>query len=268
MEHPDRIFLRDHVLSAEIGAFQSERGREQRLRFNLTVDLDQPVSDAGDQVDAVLSYDVLTQAVETALADQRYDLVETLAERIAAEVLAHPHAARIEVTVEKLDRGPGALGVTIRRDAARVRATGVAGVVRVVQWQRPPDSPDRPETDPTRTIWNEAVVIVPEPPGLPLPQGGDRRRIALLAMDQAAWSLAGELGLEVAATRTEIDAAIHAARPVVWAPARLAGDAPDAGESGEQLARWLATRLQAKRPDHVKPRPAGQSTKSARYPPG
>ena len=68
MEHPDRIFLRDHVLSAEIGAFQSERGLDQRLRFNLTVDLRETVAGSGDHVDAVLSYDVLTQAVDTALA--------------------------------------------------------------------------------------------------------------------------------------------------------------------------------------------------------
>ena len=33
MEQADRIFLRDHVLSAEIGAFQSERGLDQRLRL-------------------------------------------------------------------------------------------------------------------------------------------------------------------------------------------------------------------------------------------
>ena len=67
MEHPDRIFLRDHVLSAEIGAFQSERGLDQRLRFNLTVDLRETVAGSGVHVDSVLSYDVLTQAVEQGL---------------------------------------------------------------------------------------------------------------------------------------------------------------------------------------------------------
>ncbi|MDM7459294.1 MAG: dihydroneopterin aldolase, partial [Paracoccus sp. (in: a-proteobacteria)] len=237
--------------------------RDQRLRFNLTVDLRQSVSNADDHVDAVLSYDVLTQAVQTALSDQRYNLVETLAERIAAEVLAHPRAARIEVTVEKLDRGPGALGVTIRRDAARVGATGVAGLVRVVLWQRPPCNDRAPDAASVHPSMNGAVVVVPEAPGLPLPPGGDRRRILLLALDQAAWSLAGELGLEVAATRTEIDAAIHAARPVIWAPARLASDAPAAGQTGEELAQWLATRLKAERFDRIPPCPAGHPAELA-----
>lgn len=253
MEHPDRIFLRDHVLSAEIGAFQSERGCQQRLRFNLFVDLRQTVSGADDHVDAVLSYDVLTQAVATALADQRYNLVETLAERIAAEVLAHPRAARIEVTVEKLDRGPGALGVSITRDAARVSATGTATAARVLVWLAP--APER--GSPAIPRQGDAAIIVPDAPGLPLPQGGCPRRIALLAMDQAAWALAGLTGLEVAATRTELDAAIHAGMPVVWAPARLAADAPEAGLTPAQLGFWLARRLDALRVDFALPPESG-----------
>ena len=120
MSQPDRIHLRDHVIQTEIGAFQSERGHVQRLRFNLTVDLRDPVDAGDDHVDRILSYDVLVQAVDAALTEGRYNLVETLAERIAAEVLADPRAARIKVRVEKLDRVPGALGITISRDAGRV----------------------------------------------------------------------------------------------------------------------------------------------------
>lgn len=235
MEHPDRIHLRDYTVSAEIGAFQSERGTQQRLRFNLTVELSQPVSGVGDQVDAILSYDVLTRAVATALADQRYNLVETLAEKIAAEVLAHPRAARIEVSVEKLDRGPFALGVTIQRSAGRVEATAAEVPVGLLLYGAPASVPAG------------AVVILPAAPGLPLPEGGDRRRIALLALDQAAWALAGRLGLEVAESRTELDHAIEGARPVVWAPARLAFDAPEAGCDPVALCFWLARRLQARR---------------------
>ncbi|MBU3029507.1 dihydroneopterin aldolase [Paracoccus marinaquae] len=236
MQQPDRIHLRDHVISAEIGAFQSERGRNQRLRFGLSVDLRDPVSGAGDEVDSILSYDVLTQAIDTALAEQRYDLVETLAERIAAEVLAHSAAARIEVTVEKLDRGPGALGVTISRDAARIAARPQSLPVDLLVWSAPGAGPQGP------------VVIVPGTPPQPEPAGigaAAARRIALLALDQAAWALAGTLGLEIAETRTELEAAIRGRSPVVWAPARLAAGAAEAGQRPDTLAFWLAERLSA-----------------------
>ncbi|WP_265500002.1 dihydroneopterin aldolase [Paracoccus beibuensis] len=233
MEHPDRIFLRDHVISAEIGAFQSERGLDQRLRFNVTVDLRDAVTGSGDHVDNILSYDVLTQAVATALADRRYNLVETLAEKIAAEVLAHPRAATVAVTVEKLDRGPGALGVSIVRDAGRVPVTAAVPDVTVQLFQPGAAAPEG------------AVVLVPPPSDHHLPRARNARRITLLALDQSAWAVAGGLGIEVAETRTELDAAIRQRQPVVWAPARLAADDPAAGETPADLAAWLSRRLGA-----------------------
>lgn len=244
MAQADRIHLRDHVLAAEIGAFQSERGRSQRLRFGICVDLRAPVTGAGDEVDRILSYDVLTRAIDTALADRRYNLVESLAERIAAEVLEHPAAARIEVTVEKLDRGPGALGITITRAAARVAAAPAAPALGLLVWGAAAAAPEG------------AVLVVPgitPDPGSDLPGGEAGRRIALLALDQAAWALADRLNLEIVETRTEIEAASREARPVVWAPARLAADAPEAGTSPAGLAYWLAGRVGARRIDFALP---------------
>lgn len=236
MSQPDRIHLRDHVVAVEIGAFQSERGRTQRLRFSLAVDLRDRVDAGDDHVDRILSYDVLVQAVDAALADTRYNLVETLAERIAAEVLADPRAARITVTVEKLDRGPGALGITIVRDRGRMTVARETPPVRIVVG-RPADLPPG------------AVVTLPAAPAQPLPSGGDARRIALLALDQAAWMMAARMGVEVAETRTELDAAIRAGVPVVWAPARLGVEAPAVAPEAPALAFWLAARLSAPRVD-------------------
>lgn len=234
MTTADRIHLRDYVLAADIGAFQSERGQEQRLRFNLTVELAQPVIGVDDHVDRVLTYDVLTGAVATALADQRYNLLETLAEKIAAEVLAHPRAARVDVTVEKLDRVPGALGVTISRQAARVEADPGASRARVLFHGTETAPPQGP------------VVLVPDAPDLPLPLGGNDRMVALLALDQAAWALAGRLGLDVADSRTELDWAMAEGIPIVWAPARMAADLHGIEAEPQQLAFWLAARIGAR----------------------
>ncbi|MCF3974074.1 dihydroneopterin aldolase [Paracoccus salsus] len=253
MEQPDRIHLRDHIVTAEIGAFQSERGRTQRLRFSLSVDLRDPVSGSADHVDRILSYDVLTQAIETALADQRYNLVETLAEKIAAEVLAHPAAARTGVTVEKLDRGPGALGVTIVRDAARVDSTAQVLPVSVLVWDAPTATPQGPVI----------VIAGTTPPARDPDASTARRRIALLAADQAAWALSEGLALEIAETRTELEAAIRDRRPVVWAPARLAADDEAAGTTPASLAFWLAARLDALRIDFALPDDASLPTPPA-----
>lgn len=236
---PDRIHLRDHLVEAEIGAFAGERDRRQRLRFTVEAALTGSTQAAGDDVDRVLSYDVLVAAVADALADRRFDLVEALAEDIAARVLGHPQAGAVRVTVEKLDRVPGALGVTILRQRGEARAA-----------DRPmPQVPVlRQDAAPQDTPPQGAAILVPDAPGLPLPATGDPVQLALLALDQGAWALAGRLGLEVAATRTEMEAAAEAGRAVVWAPARMVREASDlAGADRAQpevLARWLAARLQ------------------------
>lgn len=235
MDQPDQIHLRDHVLEAEIGAFQSERGHRQRLRFNLTVDLADPVAGVGDDVDRILSYDVLTDAVAASLADERLNLLETLAEKIAAEVLAHPRAGRVTVTVEKLDRVPGALGVTLRRRRGRVQADARSPAPVVVFHGA---ELARPEG---------AVILTPDAPDLPLPSGGNDRRVALLALDQAAWALGGRLGLEVADSRTELDWAVREARPIIWAPARMTADVTGLEADPVALALWLAERIGAER---------------------
>lgn len=245
MNEPDQIYLRDHVIAAEIGAFQSERGREQRLRFNLTVDLADPVIGVGDDVDRILSYDVLTDAIAAGLADQRFNLLETLAEKIAAEVLIHPRAARVSITVEKLDRVPGALGVTLIRRRGRVDTADVS-LAPVVLFHGAEIA--RP---------TGAVILTPDAPDLPLPAGGNERRVALLALDQAAWALGGRLGLDVADNRTELDWAVKEARPIVWAPSRMAADVAGLEAEPLALALWLAERMKASRLDLALPEGAG-----------
>lgn len=233
MDQPDRIHLRDHVVAAEIGAFQSERGRQQRLRFNVEVALARPVSGVDDHVDRILSYDVLTGAVADGLADRRYDLLETLAERIAAQVLAQPLAAEVTVSIEKLDRVPGALGVTLTRRAGRVQATAsVARPALLVMGRR------------LDLLPQGALIVIPVGPPQSGAQGANARRIALLSLDQAAWALAGELGITVADSRTELDWAAANGVAVVWAPARMVADT-DLPADPAALALWLADRLDA-----------------------
>jgi dihydroneopterin aldolase len=233
MDQPDRIHLRDYIVSAEIGAFQTERGQRQRLRFNVDVDLATHVVGVDDEVDRILSYDILTGAVAAGLADRRYDLLETLAEKIAAQILVHPRAAQVTVSVEKLDRIPGALGVTLTRRQARVAAQAILAPIRVVFHGAELMLPEG------------GVALVPDDPGLPLPQGGNAREIALLALDQAAWALAGRLGLTVADSRTELDWAATEGRAVVWAPARMLRDVEGLAAEPQAAAIWLAGRLGA-----------------------
>lgn len=252
----DRIALRNHLAEVEIGAFQSERGVRQRLRFDVVVEIAPPGGPVEDDVDRILSYDRIAEAIAASLAEGRVNLLETLAEAVAARLLAAPQAVRVFVRIEKLDRGPGDLGVEIVRQrgaATRPEAAPVPMVVFLTEAAIL--SPALAgHLDALAAEGRPLLLAVGLPPGaLPAPggeAGGEAgRRIALLAIEQNAWRLTACLpGVEVAATLTEIDWALRRGRRIVWAPGRLVLDAVPPPAGGPlALAGWLAGRLGAAR---------------------
>ena len=111
----DHIFVRDFVLPARVGAYAREREQPQRVRFNVDVKVRRTGHGVEDMRD-VFSYDVITDGIRIIVAQEHIAFLETLAERVAASVLGHPRAVTATVRVEKLDVGPGAVGVEIVRD--------------------------------------------------------------------------------------------------------------------------------------------------------
>jgi dihydroneopterin aldolase len=242
----DRISVRDFVVEVEIGAFAQERGTMQNVRFNIVVEVAPLPQPLDDDVDLILSYDRLTEAVRHELGAERINLLETLAERVALRILREPLALRAFVRIEKIDRGPYDLGVEIVRTKG-----GVGG---------PTDPPPRPVVayvarpgDLARAIGavdGAPLIIVAPAPGLAVPQAAAavaQRRIDLLAMEQAAWALAGQDSrCFVVGTRTELDWALKNNQISVWAPSRLVMDAvpPPEGDA-LALAGWLAVQMHA-----------------------
>lgn len=110
---PDRILVRDYTVAMSIGAYQRERASPQRVRFSVEVEIaSAPVGAAG--MGSVVSYDLVTDAIAR-ITQSHVDLVETVAEDLAVAVLSHPRALTVEITIEKLDVGPGIVGCRIVR---------------------------------------------------------------------------------------------------------------------------------------------------------
>jgi len=254
---PDRIFLRDHVVEAEIGAFQAERGVRQRVRFTIVADLAaRPLDDTrADDVDSILSYDLLLDAIRAEMEGRRINLLETLAEGIAARVLGHPGVAAVQLSIEKLDRVPGTLGVEITRrrpravpvDTLPVALPDNAHVALL-------DARDLPAADLSArldaVVALGPVVLCVDAPGA---TAGDvpaavQRRLDLLAFEQAAWRLAAcDPRCVVVDSRTELDWGLRNGQVSVWAPSKIVVDArddtPPAPLAMAALAPWLARRL-------------------------
>lgn len=253
----DRISVRDHTVEVEIGAFQAERGTTQRVCFNVVVEVQPIIDPLEDDVDRILSYDRVTEAIASALAEERLNLLETLADRVASLILAEPQAVRAFVRIEKLDRGPGALGVEIVRNKQ--------------DYAEGPEPHHNAENDPRVVYLSNEAISAPQLPlwlnqltagnrpailcvgksDIVAPQTGAKlaqRRIDLLAIEQNAWVLAGrDRRCVVVETRTELDWGMKHGQISVWAPSKLVLDAVEHPASYDAMAlcQWLATEMDA-----------------------
>ena len=63
----------------------------------------------------IYSYDVILDAIRTLAGRGHTDLVETLALELADIVLGDRHVRQVTVTVEKLELGPEAVGISLTR---------------------------------------------------------------------------------------------------------------------------------------------------------
>jgi dihydroneopterin aldolase len=116
----DKIFVRDFVLPVEIGAYRFEHGHTQKVRFDVTADVLRVTKNPED-MRHVFSYDIIMDGIRAIVARGHVALSETLAEQVAAHVLENPRVMRVTVRVEKLELGPGGVGVEIERIRASER---------------------------------------------------------------------------------------------------------------------------------------------------
>ena len=255
----DRISLRDYTVEVEIGAFQQERGTLQRVRFNIVVEVSPLSGPIDDDVDRILSYDKVTEAIAVELEAERINLLETLAARVAERILLEPQAERVFVRIEKLDRGPFSLGVEIVRSRDGVNLAGQEHVEaphpRVVYLSN--DALDAQHL----TAWidqlaamDAPLIISVGPADVAAPQAGNamaQRRIDLLAIEQNAWTLAArDRRCMVVGTRTELDWAMKNGQICIWAPSKIVLDAVDGPSASPRdavaLVAWFAGDIAAK----------------------
>jgi len=120
---PDRIFLRGLAVDCVIGFIEWER----RIRQTVVIDLELPVdcraAAVRERVEDTLDYKTVAKRVLAFVEESQFQLVETLAERIAQLILGEFAVEWVRVSVNKPGaiRGSRDVGVAIERTRDDVR---------------------------------------------------------------------------------------------------------------------------------------------------
>jgi len=97
------VFVRNLSLQCSIGIHPHELEDKQTVRICLDLGVLETNCDLGDSIDNVVCYEDVRKRIKAIAEDGHVNLVETLAERIAAICLQDPRCRTARVKIEKLE---------------------------------------------------------------------------------------------------------------------------------------------------------------------
>lgn len=131
MSKPDRparrVFVRDLELMASVGVLEVEKRYEQRIVVSVDLDVVDDYDGTSDRLAAVVDYGQVVAAIRAIVDAGHFQLIETLAERIAAACLSDARVLASRITIEKPDILPGCRSVGIAIERGRDGRRGATG---------------------------------------------------------------------------------------------------------------------------------------------
>ena len=120
----DTIFIRELTVETVIGIYDWEREIKQAVLFDLEMACDVARAAASDSVADTLDYKAVCKRVIAFVEASEFQLVETLAERVAQLIMSEFAVPWLRVQVNKRGalRGARDVGVSIERGERTIRA--------------------------------------------------------------------------------------------------------------------------------------------------
>ncbi len=100
---PRRVFVEGYELIGSVGVYEHERRYEQRIVVSLELEVRDKYDGVSDELGGVYDYDHAIAAVRSTVDSRHFNLLETLAERIAEACLASADVVTAKVRIAKPD---------------------------------------------------------------------------------------------------------------------------------------------------------------------
>ena len=98
-----KVFIKDLVIKTYIGIYPSEKINKQRVRFNISILAKDNIKKVKNDISQFVSYEDIINKIKKILSYGHIPLLETLADKVAAECLKNKKILLIEIKIEKLD---------------------------------------------------------------------------------------------------------------------------------------------------------------------
>ena len=112
-----RVFVHDLEIVASVGVLEHEKRYEQRIIVSADLAVRDDYDGISDRLADVLDYGKVVDDIARLVQSEHVNLIETLAERIAAQCLADQRVVSVRVRIEKPEVLPScrSVGIEIER---------------------------------------------------------------------------------------------------------------------------------------------------------
>jgi dihydroneopterin aldolase len=110
----DAIFLTDLRIDTVVGIWEWERKIRQTVSIDLEMGADVATAAAHDDIEHTLNYKAVSKRVQSFVGESAFQLVETMAERVAELILTEFEVPWVRVNVNKPGAIRGARDVGVR----------------------------------------------------------------------------------------------------------------------------------------------------------
>ncbi|MGH1378324.1 MAG: dihydroneopterin aldolase [Alphaproteobacteria bacterium] len=113
----DKVFIKDLTIEMSAGIYDFEKQAKQRVIINVTMDVACNYGKPLESINEVISYEDVVNDIKEISSAKHYDLLEELAEQIAAECLKQEKIKTVHITIEKPDiiKDTASVGIEITR---------------------------------------------------------------------------------------------------------------------------------------------------------
>jgi 7,8-dihydroneopterin aldolase/epimerase/oxygenase len=113
------VFVHDLEIVVSVGVLEHEKRYEQRVLISVELLVHDGYDGKSDRLEQVLDYSKLVDGIALLAQGEHFNLIETLAERVAAHCLIDPRVENARVRVEKPDIMPSCRSVGVAVERAR-----------------------------------------------------------------------------------------------------------------------------------------------------
>ena len=95
------VFINDFIIEEIIGIHKHEKTKKQKIKFNITLDVNQNSTPDEKDIKSIVDYEKITNKLEKLTKNKKYNFLESLAEDSFKEIFEDKRINSAKIKIEK-----------------------------------------------------------------------------------------------------------------------------------------------------------------------